>query len=682
MSILAHVRIVQTVLAIGLALRAAALGALASLTMIIGAALVDLGTPLDVATRATLLLVALAAGVMTAAALAWRDRRVLSLERVALWIEERFPSLEFTLATAVETGDDSVVERGSAGYWTPTALRRTMRVVRAPLASIVVAGAIVFSLPSGVVARMRAPHPGDSIDRATLSSRGGASRLTPLVARIVPPAYSGQQSTTVDEPSDVRALVGSTITLHGRGRADGIVARRGTDSILATTDNDRWSVSLRVDARPIALRVVDRRFARIVAIEPVRDAPPTVTLVVPAHDSVLRAPTGRIALAADISDDVGIANAAFEYIVSSGEGETFTFRSGLLGAARPNNKRASIGASLALESLGLKPGDVVHLRAIARDANDVSGPGIGTSETRSIRIARRDEYDSVAVEAAAPSGEEKSVISERMLIMLAEALAKARPQLEHDSLVKESRGIAADQKRLRRTVGEMVFTRLGGESSGEEHTDEDSPARVKTMQDMLARADSATNRSTDPIDFSGGESPVVAVNKPLLEAYNAMWDASTELEVAEPGRALPHMRRALVAIQRARAAERLYLRGRPPQVVVDVNKARLQGKDKGGSSVRRANGATDSATRRRIERFANIVELSARNAPAAMDSLLVFRIDALIDAPAFAAALSDAANAMRRGQSAAATEALAHARRLLAGAPIARDSLTRWGIVP
>jgi hypothetical protein len=324
----------------------------------------------------------------------------------------------------------------------------------------------------------------------------------------------------------------------------------------------------------------------------------------------------------------------------------------------------------------------VHLRAVARDGNDVSGPGVGTSETRAIRIARHDEYDSVAVEAAAPSEEEKSVISERMLIMLAEALEKRRPALARDSLVKESGAIATDQKRLRRTVGEIVFTRLGGESSGEEHTDADSPARAKTMQDMLARADSATNRSMDPIDFAGGESPVVAVNKPLLEAYNAMWDASTALEIAEPGRALPHMRRALAAIQRARSAERVYLRGRPPQVVVDVNRARLQGKDKGASSARLSRSASDLAARRRSERFANIVALAARDASAAIDSLLILRVDALTESPTFAAALGDAADAMRRGKSVAATEALARARRSLAGVSVRRDSLTRWGIVP
>jgi hypothetical protein len=65
--------------------------------------------------------------------------------------------------------------------------------------------------------------------------------------------------------------------------------------------------------------------------------------------------------------------------------------------------KQQLSAVISIDSLGLKPGDIVHLRAVARDANDVSGPGIGVSETRSIRIARSDEYDSVAVDAAAPS---------------------------------------------------------------------------------------------------------------------------------------------------------------------------------------------------------------------------------------------------------------------------------------
>ena len=81
-------------------------------------------------------------------------------------------------------------------------------------------------------------------------------------------------------------------------------------------------------------------------------------------------------------------------------------------------------------------------------------------------------------------------------------------------------------------------------------------------------------------------------------------------------------------------------------------------------------------------RFAAVVELVARDPRSAIDSLLVLRIDALTDEPRFAAALGDAADAMRRGKGDEAASDLARARRALAGAPVSRDSLSRWSIVP
>jgi hypothetical protein len=682
MNAMTQLRAVRVVLAIGTLLRAVAWGLGAAFTLFVGAAIIDFATPLSLGVRNLIIIVAALGAVTIAVSMCWRDRSVLSLERVAMWIEERVPSLEYTLVTAVETGDASFIAAAKPERWRPIAMRRAGRALRAPFAVAIVAFLTLLLLPGGAIARMTSPRAGDSIERGTGLGRSSASRLTPLIAEVVPPRYSGEQTSKLDEPRDIRALVGSALTISGRGDASGIVARMGADSVVAAQRGDRWSIALPVPAKPFAIRLVDRTFERIVAVEPILDASPSVVLNAPAHDTILRTPTGRISLAAHATDDFGLVSAAFEYIVSSGEGETFKFKSGVLGAVKPAAKSATLASALSIDSLALKPGDIVHVRAVARDANDVSGPGVGVSETRTIRVARADEYDSVAVDAAGPADEQKGVISQRMLIMLAEALQNRRPSLRRDTLVSESRRIAADQKRLRRTVGDVVFTRLGGDPSGEELTDEESPTRAKTMEEMLARADSATNRSTDPLDFEGDESPVVAVNKPLLEAYNAMWSASTELEIGEPGRALPHMRRALEAIERARKAERLYLRGAPPAVVIDVSKARLKGKDKGSSSVRRPLSPADSAAHSRLLRFANVIELVQRDQRAAIDSLLILRIDALSDEPRFASALSDAADAMRRGKAVEAADALTRARRVLAGPPLARDSLARWNIVP
>jgi len=172
-------------------------------------------------------------------------------------------------------------------------------------------------------------------------------------------------------------------------------------------------------------------------------------------------------------------------------------------------------------------------------------------------------------------------------------------------------------------------------------------------------------------DFEGDETPVVAVNRPLLEAYNAMWDASRALEVGEPGTALPPMRAALAAIQRARNAERIYLRGKSPLVIVDVGKVRLAGKrDDAATSSRVPRVALDSSSERRAQRFDAAVSELASNSAAAIDSLLALRVDALERAPALAAALAPAIDALRSGHD--ATDALVRARRIVAGASAAR----------
>src|SRR5690606_12049400 len=156
------------------------------------------------------------------------------------------------------------------------------------------------------------------------------------------------------------------------------------------------------------------------------------------------------------------------------------------------------------------------------------------------------------------------------------------------------------------------------------------------------------------------------INKPLLEAYNHMWDATRALEVGEPGQAIPPMRLALEALQRARTAERIYLRGRPPAVVVDVASARLAGKERGDDGVRHPRAPLDAAAAARLRRLDAALLLYRRDATAAGDSLQLLRADALRSAPPLAAALGEAVDALRAGRD--ATEPLARARRLGAAA--------------
>ncbi|HEY9228181.1 MAG TPA: hypothetical protein VIP11_16110, partial [Gemmatimonadaceae bacterium] len=109
MSLRDRLRAVRAVLMAGVTLRALAWGVATALSLIIGAALVDLFVPLSLGVRVVLLIVAALSVFVIAVALTWRDRAVWSIPRVALWIEERFPALEYRLVTAVETGNDALV---------------------------------------------------------------------------------------------------------------------------------------------------------------------------------------------------------------------------------------------------------------------------------------------------------------------------------------------------------------------------------------------------------------------------------------------------------------------------------------------------------------------------------------------------------------------------------------------
>ena len=666
----------------------AAIGARALLWAIAAAAaLLAVGGTIDWMVGAPRALRALAIPAASVVALAvaayvlWRGRRVRSLPAVALWLEERVPELRYALVTALDAPlPSSHLEHSIAAVQWSSAVRRAAgHALLPPLAVLAASTVLLLALPAGIRARISAPRAGDSLLRPAVAPETLRNRLTPLTGEVRPPDYTGEKDTVIDEPSSINALVGGHLVFRGRGASSGITAALNGSAVAATQfrdTSDLWRLELVVPAKPAALELHDRGYSRTVIIAPRTDSLPVVTLAAPARDTIIREPKGSIALNAAATDDYGLDAGWFEYIVSSGEGETFTFKSGVIHRVSAAGARStSLAAALDLDSLQLKPGDLVHVRAVARDRNDVTGPGTGVSETRTIRIPRPSEYDSIAVEGAPPPDVDSSQLSQRMLINLTEKLQAQRAKLARTDVVKESQRIGRDEARLRQHIGEIVFARLGGSPQTEDAGGSNESAHM-TPEQLLAAANAATQASAGATDFEGDETPVVAVNRPLLEAYNAMWDASRSLEVGEPGAALPPMRAALAAIQRARNAERLYLRGKAPTVIVDIAKVRLAGKrDDAGSSSRVPRAALDSSSERRAQRFDAAVNELASNPAAAIDSLLALRVDALESAPELAAALAPAIDTLRAGHD--ATGALVHARRIAAGAVVARAESTR-----
>jgi hypothetical protein len=654
----------------------------AGIAVISGAALLDWVIDLPREARRLTIPLAWLVAVAVALALLWRGRRARSLASTALWIEERVPSLQYALVTSVEAPSSSVspllAHQIDTVRWERTILPRALsRAIVPPAVALAVAVLVVFGLPREVVARVSTPRVGDAVERPDPAGSPRSSRLSPLVARVTAPAYAPIAPMTLEDPHSIEALVGSRIELEGRGVADGISASIGDARIAATTHDGQWRLGVVMPARPAALRLRDREFEHLIVLDSRPDSAPAMTMLAPQRDTILRTPTGRIIVRGDARDALGLASTWLEYIISSGQGESFRFRSGVLARRVHGGARhATLEIILSIDSLRLVPGDVVHVRLVARDRNPARDAGAGASETRVVRIARLGEYDSVAVEGAPPPEADTSAISQRMLLLLTEALVRREPRLARDTVVRESRAIGMDQARLRRRVGEIIFSRLTGEESAEHSHEEEQRRGAMTAEELLRAAEEATAHGAgEPLDFADGESPVVAINRPLLEAYNAMWAATGELNVGAPRRALPHMRAALAAIERARQAERVYLRGRPAAVVVDVNRARLAGKLDSVVPAGRTPLAVDTTTVP-ARRFARAALLAGRDRQAALDSLLLLRVELLDTSPASAAALGEVVAALRGGGDVAA--ALARARPVVAGPARTQEVMRAW----
>jgi hypothetical protein len=592
-------------------------------------------------------------GVAIAVGLLWRARHLLSASRVALWIEERIPDLQYALVTAIEQSGSPFVddmERAAARQDIHGATRAALRKALLAVAALAAAALLLYVSGSGI---------GRAVGLSTYGRHGASStvpagsRLEGIQVVVTPPAYTGERRITLDDPSSIAALTGSSITVRGKGSSAGLRASASVPTRIAETGGS-WTVSLQMPGKPAALTLVDRSYERVIVLDARTDAPPKITLASPVRDTTLRKAQLVVHLNATATDDIGLSAGHFEYLVTTGSGEVFTGRTITTPVVNLAGSRSgSILATLDLASLKLSEGDIVSMRAIAQDGNTLSGPGVATSDTRTIRIARAGEYDSLAVDAAAPPPLDTSVVSQRMLILMAEKLVREQPKLAHQELVRRSTEIGDLEDGIRKRVRDILSD---GEESPVQQQAGDQAATVEEME-----SPDQINATKDP---------------DLADAYKTLWEAVRSLKIAEPGPALPPMRAALKALDRARLANRLYLRGTPPKIIVDLKRVRLAGKEKGSPNIRTPRSFADSARVRLAARFGALLELVEKQPARAITELSLMRVDALTSLPDFAVALGQATDAIRAGRD--ATLPLLRARRVLDGPPEATPGLPQW----
>lgn len=613
------------------------LGAGVTFGILVAAMLLSLAFPLPPGVRPAILPAAIAAGLATLVLLLWRRRFVWSLPRVALWVEERAPELRYALVTAIDPryadrfGERlaPIIARVDPGSFVRRAALRTLL----PAALLLLVTGVSYS---AVPQNWRTAVVGTAVD-ATTEVTEMPSRLEALRGSVTPPAYarrSGMRVEEFDDPATIAGLTGSTVDLHGEGIPDGIEILLGESPLEAAPEgDDGWQSAFTLPDSAVALELRDREYQRLVVIDPRRDATPSVELLLPMRDTTVRTIEGDIQLHARMSDDIGLGGAFFESIVTMGQEEGhITFRRDTLERRDLANARSGeFSLTLPLAHFRLEEGDMLSLRAVTFDNNTLTGPSYATSETRVLRLATSSEYDSLAIEGAPPP-DDSLFLSLRYIIQLTEEIHAERRTMSRDLFVDSAQSIGIQLRRVIRTVELMQ--------------------REWTMEGVF-----------DP-------------NPLLAEAHEALWEGVRALYIAETGEALPPMWAALKLLQEFALTERYYFRGQPPELLVNLGRVRMQGKDTGHAAPRVRREMSGEKRRELMASYVESVRLLEAAPDSAMNTLMRMQVEALREFPGLASVLGEAVAAIRADED--ATASLAEVRRALEGRTIIRRRLTSW----
>ncbi len=620
-------------------MRATARGVLRALTWLgVGVAallLLDLALGLPVPARAVLrwvpgllVLGALAAATHTA-------RRLNADRTTTLWLEEQGADPDHLLTTALEADLSTFLGRAVRAR----AERRAGQIAPArvlpwdmgrpggwALLAVLIAAVVLTVFPGGPpgagsrwLALSGSELPG-SAPEVEAADATGASEAPPRIAGVdltlTPPAYTGLPARSVSSSEVVRTLAGTRVALRVDATAGEVAAERiGVGALRLRRDVSTWSGSWRVTPSDRGLdlslsagdaqtgdapsEVVDRRVVPLAVVE---DRPPEVHLARPETDLVVATASGQVEVRARVVDDYGTGDWALHWVRSSGSGESFSFEEGEWAWDSVVQRGDTLVGTLRLDlaSTGMGPGDVLHVRAEALDQNDVTGPGLGVSATRQIRVVTDDAMDEVTTLIGFPIERDREpLLSQRMIILMTERLLASADTLSEGQYAVEANAIADEQDRLRERIEEAIFVREDAPPDDHDH-DHDIPGIPEPAEAGPVQVLELPGHSHDG-------SPILDVNPDLLVAFNAMWDAGRLLRQTEVPASLPPQHVALDHLQKLREADRVYARGRVERPPVDLDAARGTGELDGARPAPRSSspaGPDPAHWRGEIERAA------------------------------------------------------------------------------
>jgi len=449
-----------------------------------------------------------------------------------------------------------------------------------------------------------------------------ADRLASIITAqldVTPPPYAlgiNGYTTHQRHALDAQVLAGSQATwridLSAR-QSQYSLKFSDNDSLALTQDADGIFTGSKVIHRSSVYQVLDEK-QRVVAVHTLMvtaDEAPKITFIAP-QATITEIPSYAegakpvVYTQALIKDDFALGKVEIIASVAKGSGESVKFRDSVFtfDTVQSIAGEQVYNKSWDLVALGMAPGDELYFSIRAWD-NRQPDPQLSRSSSKIVRWLDEDT-ETVFSEGTLVDNMPAYFKSQRQIIIDTKALIANEAILNDPEFKQTSGELGIAQADLKHKYGQFV----GDEISGIVHTmegganteqfDQDNHEEHADDEKEDEHKEHSAHSKPDAMDKSGYQTAIeqfghahgetdVAIFKTqdtieqnprvmMKRAIGYMWQAESQLRLNRPQDALPHEEQALLWLNRAKKAERIYVKRlgfEPPPV---SEKRRYQGK--------------------------------------------------------------------------------------------------------
>lgn len=325
----------------------------------------------------------------------------------------------------------------------------------------------------------------------------------------------------------------------------------------SNTDSTVWSFSKTINQPGFYQLVLDGQKSDLYQIEVIPDLPVQIKIVQPKQRTVIDiGQPQKVNLNVNLIDDYGIKDGFISITMASGKGEgvSFTEKKLSFNTNFNNQKEMKLQQLLALQTLGMKPGDELYFFVQATDNHGQ----ISRSDVYFVSIVDPAELMSMAGMTNGVDLVPEYFRSQRQIIIDTEKLLKEQESLSTVEFKNRSNALGIDQKLLRlrygKFLGEEAETEIGGDH---DHDDgHDHGEAEEKFGDVQAIMDKYAHKHDIAEDATFFEPELKAQLKTVL---TEMWKSELQLRTYKPQDALPFEYKALRLLKDLQQKSRAYV---------------------------------------------------------------------------------------------------------------------------